>query len=74
MANVIARWFTPSDSDRSGMVGDRNSTARNVQKKKEAERTGVAKARTQTKYAGAALGAQYKKDEADTAKKMLLGQ
>ena len=73
MANVIARWFTPSDSDGSGMVGDRNSTARNVQKKKKDEVVRP-KARTQTKYAGAALGAQYKKDEADTAKKMLLGQ
>ena len=70
MANFIARMFTPPKKQEQQQAP---SAPKPTLKKKEDEVVRP-KARTQTKYAGAALGAQYKKDEAGAAKKMLLGQ
>jgi len=65
MAEFIARWFTPSNSD-----GGRGTIAANAQRpeKVAAEQSGVARRKTPTKFGGKII-----KDEVETAKKMLLG-
>jgi hypothetical protein len=72
MPNFIARWFTPSDSDNSGMVGPKAP----AQAKVSPALIGVAKAKkkTQSKFAGAASELNMFTDEAALAKKNLLGQ
>lgn len=70
MANFIMRMFTPSNSDNSGMVAPQ-ATRKPGAPKATAE--GLKKKKTQTRYGGATALASAK-TEADTAKKMLLGQ
>lgn len=67
MGEFIGRWFTPSKSDKSGMV----APLPNKPGPKVAELvTKKARRTTQSRYAGAA---QYAK-EAETTRKMLLGE
>uniref|UniRef100_A0A6M3L289 Uncharacterized protein n=1 Tax=viral metagenome TaxID=1070528 RepID=A0A6M3L289_9ZZZZ len=73
MAEFIARWFTPSDSDQSGMVG--SGPARKPQvSPAQAGGAKAKKKKTQTKYAGQESRLNMFTDEAEIAKKTLLGQ
>jgi hypothetical protein len=71
MPNFISRWFTPSDSDQSGMVEPEPQ-----RKAVSPALIGVAKAKkkTQSRFAGAASDINMFTDEAAIAKKKLLGQ
>ena len=73
MAEFIARWFTPSDSDQSGMVGPSQSARKPTVSPAKA---GAAKAKkkTQTKYGGLESKLNMFSEEAEIAKKTLLGQ
>lgn len=66
MAEFIMRMFTPSKSDGSGMVSPQS--APKAPKKPEPERSGIAKAKTASKFGGGLA-----EDEAKIAKKKLLG-
>jgi len=65
----MGRWFTPSDSDGSGMVAPQQpgkvATPATAEKKK-------LKKRTETRYGGST--ASLLAEEAEIAKKSLLGQ
>jgi len=72
MANFVARWFTPTKSDQSGMIEPEAPKPEALKKEKEEKKLS---ARTLTRFAGiSALGAQTKREEAAIAKKTLLGQ
>ena len=71
MASFIQRWFTPSKSDGSGMVSPQPSRPSPAPKRPEPEISGVAKAKTVTRFGGG-VGKRIE-DEAKTAKKKLLG-
>lgn len=85
MPEFIMSWFTPSDSDnQSGAqynaaynaaqqaAAARNAPPRELDRSGPAEKQRIRgpRPKTRTKYAGTELA----KSEADTAKKMLLGQ
>jgi hypothetical protein len=67
----LGRWFTPSNSDASGMVGDKNNAFKWPTQKPEKKRVRERRARTESVYSGSALGSS---DEAQVAKKQLLGE
>jgi len=70
MADFIARMFTPSNSDGSGTVTPARRTPGAPQ---VAAAKGKPKKKTQTRYGGATALATAR-EEADTARKTLLGQ
>jgi len=76
MAEFIGRWFTASNSDQSGMVGNKNNrpTFWGKVTKSPAPRVKKKGPRSRTRFAGGADSLGLPKQEARAARKTLLGQ